>query len=372
MAPRLADGVLESIGRQWILAADVQESLLGAAREARDREGLDHREGILLHHDPVLERPRLRFVGVADHVVGPDRLRRDRLPLHAGRERGPSAPEELRVADGLDHVLGPHLDRGAERLVAAVGAVVVDRRGIDDSRPAEEAQTIAPLGRARLRRPDAAGAHHRGIRRDHRVDGRPGGVAERHLGPSRALREDGRRLLAHPETRRSDPGPTAGVRTFGSRFARQFLAEGEPARPSARQVVTDVHDVRGSLLDAEHRVEGRHAVGVGRGNGEPLRDVVETAPADPAHAALERMQGRQQEVALVARLTASAHDPKVARGPLLTPLPAGLRWPQESVHRRPLRLRRGGVHQMEVHATSVIRGLLRRRTPASAPARRSP
>ena len=267
----------------------------------------------------------------------------------------------------------PEPDRGAERLVAAVGAVVVDRTwdrrrrpasgGADDSRPSGASVCGAPIPPAHTTVESGAtiASMVARVASPSATSGRPG-----------SLREDGRRLLAHPETWRSDPGPAAGVRPFGRGFARQLLAEGEPTRPAAREVVTDMDDVRRSLLDAEHRVERRHAVGVGGRDGQPLGYVVETAPADPPHAALERVQGRQQEVALVARLTTSAYDPEVARGPIVSARPPGLGFSQEPVHRRSLRLRRGGVHQMEVHAAPLTRPPRRSPPEASPPARRSP
>jgi hypothetical protein len=58
-------------------------------------------------------------------------------------------------------------------------------------------------------------------------------------------------------------------------------------------------------------------------------------------------------VALVASLTTASHDPQVSCGSFETTLPAGLREPEELIDRGSFRLRRGGIHQMEIHATSV-------------------
>jgi hypothetical protein len=49
-------------------------------------------------------------------------------------------------------------------------------------------------------------------------------------------------------------------------------------------------------LRREERVEGGHAVGIGRRDGQALADVVKAGLADPARPCLEGMQCRQEEV----------------------------------------------------------------------------
>ena len=61
----------------------------------------DDGERIALQEDPVLERPRLGLVGVADQVVGLGRLRRHRRPFSPRRERRAAATDQSRVGDLL-------------------------------------------------------------------------------------------------------------------------------------------------------------------------------------------------------------------------------------------------------------------------------
>ena len=231
--------------------------------------------------------------------------------------------------------------------------------------------------RSRIRRlggSHAAGAHHRGVRRDDAINGRACRAAEGDLRPPRPLREDGGRLLAHAEARRPDPCPVAGVGPLRPHVALELLAEGEAADSPAREVVAHVDHVGGPLLDAEHRVERRHAVGLGRRDGEALAHVVQPSAADPADARLERVQGRQQEVPLLARLATGADDAEIGCAPLGGAHPAGLRRSEQPVDRSTLGLRGGGVHQMKVHVTSIAitrdprRRERRRSTRASPPA----
>ena len=74
------DRVLERVLRLGVLAAEVDVAALAAGRVAGDRHRLDHRERVALHQLAVLERPRLGLVGVADEVVRPRGLARDRPP----------------------------------------------------------------------------------------------------------------------------------------------------------------------------------------------------------------------------------------------------------------------------------------------------
>ena len=78
-----------------VLAADVEIALVAPVAKARDRHGLDDGEGVALDQDAVLERARLRLVGVADQVMRLRGLRGHRGPLPPGREGRAAAAHEL-------------------------------------------------------------------------------------------------------------------------------------------------------------------------------------------------------------------------------------------------------------------------------------
>ena len=121
-----------------VLAADVEVALARAGRERGDRHRLDDRERVALEQDAVLERAGLRLVGVADEVVRLRRLCRDGGPLATGRERRAAATHQLGRGDLGDDCLGADLERPSQGRIAAMGAVVVERRGVDDADPAQQ------------------------------------------------------------------------------------------------------------------------------------------------------------------------------------------------------------------------------------------
>jgi hypothetical protein len=137
----LLDRVLDPLVCERVLGAHVDERLDGAGRVTRDRDRLDEGERIALHQDAVLERSRLRFVGVADDVVRLSRLPGDRLPLDARGEGRTAAAEQVGVLELADHGLGTELACPPQLLESAGRDVGVERRRVD-ARPdaAEQAQ----------------------------------------------------------------------------------------------------------------------------------------------------------------------------------------------------------------------------------------
>ena len=256
--------------------------------------------------------------------------------------------------------------RRSRRPARAVGSCVCGA-------PTPPAQTTVESGGGDRGRAPAAAAAAGGGGRDAGAGGPPRRLPQRDLGPTGSLREDGRRHVAHPQARRPRPGPTARVVPLGPHLALEPFAQLERPGPTACEVVAHVHDIPWPLGDAEHRVEGGDAVGLRRGDGQPLAHVVEPPTADPADGGLQGMQGRQQERPLLAQLAAAANHPEVRRGTASRPLPAGLRGPEHLIHGRSLLRRRDGLHQMEVHDTSVPitrgpdPGPRRRRAARSAP-----
>ncbi len=253
-----------------------------------------------------------------------------------------------RVHDLADHALGAELDRPPQGVVAAVGAVVVEALGVDGADAAQQAQARVALlgrrGRRRLgRRPavedldHAAGVDERQLALDRRVAG---------LGEQRR-----RRPVALPQARAAQPRGAVDVAVLGAEALLQLGDERLRAGAAAGDVVADVDDARRALLGREERVEGRHAVDVGRRHGQALGDVVQAARADPPGALVQRVQRRQQHVALRARGVAAVGG--VAVVDRVGARPGRQRRAQEGVdgvafHRRGL-----GVEQPQIHATCL-------------------
>ena len=208
-----AASIASAIARlgQRVLAADVEEAAARAGRERRDRHRLDDRERVALHEDAVLERAGLRLVGVADEVVRLGRLRRDGRPLAPGRERGAAAAHELERGDLGDDRLAARSRGRARGRVAAVRAVVVERRRVDDADPSAGAAGRRPpcwrgsAGRPASRRPSALGPG--ASRVDDRRRRRPGAADV--VAASVAGDRDQRRRRALAEAR----GTASGARS---------------------------------------------------------------------------------------------------------------------------------------------------------------
>ena len=284
------DRVLEPRGRERILAADVEEALLGAGREPGDRQRLDDRERILLHQHAVLERAGLGLVGVADEVVRPDGLLATASHFTPGGERRAAPPEELRVLDLADHALGTELDRPPQRLVAAVRPIVVERRRIDDADP--RGATGASRASLGLRRDVPC------LRTAHR---RPRPAVEERietLDRDRAERDVARRPepleRAPPARARTSRGTGSACTCSEPASAGATSSIRRLARPSTLHAMSShtwTHRRR-PWFDREHRVEGRDAVGLGGRHRQPLADVAQAAGADPPRARLQRVQRR--------------------------------------------------------------------------------
>ena len=135
---RLVDRQLQTVHRERVFRADVDEAVLGADRVRADRHRLDDRARIAFHDGAVHERTRVAFIGVADDVllVGLD-ARRD-LPLETGGEARTAAAADAGVQDFLNDFGRCHLREGLRKtLVARVRDVVLDGLGVDQAAVAE-------------------------------------------------------------------------------------------------------------------------------------------------------------------------------------------------------------------------------------------
>ena len=123
-----------------VLTTDVQIALACSDGVTGDGHRLDHREGIVLHQHPVLERSGLGLVGVAYQVS--DRVRRvgHRFPLDPGGEGRAAPSSKTGCLDLGHHRRRPHLHRRLQGLIAAGLQVGVEGSGIHRPHPLQESE----------------------------------------------------------------------------------------------------------------------------------------------------------------------------------------------------------------------------------------
>ena len=123
--------------RMRIFRADVDVALCGADGDGGDGHALDHHEGIALHDHAVGKGAAVAFVGVADDVFAARARVRHRLPLDAGRETCAAAAAQARRRDVGEDRIRRQRQRALQPLVAAMGAVIVERAGVADAAAGE-------------------------------------------------------------------------------------------------------------------------------------------------------------------------------------------------------------------------------------------
>ncbi len=126
----LVDGRLQDLVLRQVLAANVDEDVFGLDRMGGDEAALDQPVGDARHHLAVLERARLRLVGVDDEVRGSPALAIDERRLAAHREAGAAASPEIRLLEHGDEGVRRHRACLLDTLVAADGAVLGQLRQV--------------------------------------------------------------------------------------------------------------------------------------------------------------------------------------------------------------------------------------------------
>jgi hypothetical protein len=162
------------------------------------------------------------------------------------------------------------------------------------------------------------------------------------------------RSLAEPEAGAAQPGRRAvgGRGALGAYGPLEVVAEALRAGDSAGQVVADVYHDGRPRRGGEEGVEGGDAVGLGRRDGEAPADVAE-AGLDPADPRLERVEGRQQQVALCAGGVSASGDPPVDCDLARTAIPTGRRRSEHGIDRGPFGRGCERPDDVQVHARSV-------------------
>ena len=263
----------EPLPRQRILAPQVHVAVLAARRVAGDRHRLDEGERVVLDHDPVLERPGLRLVGVAHEVVRPDRVSGHGVPLAAGRERGAAAAEEPRVGHLAD-------DAGRADVDAPGGARRSRRRrGSCRGSPGRPGRSGAGAGGAGRRPAARAAAEDPATRRAASAAAmsaaRAGAIScSAACSPAWVTSAAGARshIPRHglsSQIERAVPG----VLARRADRALELLDELGAAAAHAGDVGADVGDERRARLEREEGVEARHPVRLRRRDREPAAHV---------------------------------------------------------------------------------------------------
>ena len=95
----IGDGLFHALDGKGVFAPYIDEALRGAHRIAGDDHPFEELMGVAFQDEPVLERARLSFVGVADDEFLLARRLSRKLPLHAGG-KGRASPSR-RVPSSL-------------------------------------------------------------------------------------------------------------------------------------------------------------------------------------------------------------------------------------------------------------------------------
>src|SRR5690606_30108844 len=254
----------EHLRRLEELSPAVDVDVLRTDGVGADQASLDELVRVPPDELAVLERARLRLVRVADEVMRLAGILRHERPLHARRESRPAPPAEARLLYGVDHLVGGHTERLAQRGVAAalhVGLEAALRRVAemlaDDADLAVRNIGIGHLSvtLALQMREDLRDLCGRNVLEVLRVD------------------LDARGKAAAREALRLNDGEVPGPRGLAELRPR-VLEEGREHVVRAAQVAGDV----GAYLDemaadgslVVHRVEGRDPTDVGRRQVEEL------------------------------------------------------------------------------------------------------
>src|SRR5438445_132917 len=150
--PGLLDRLLQPRHRALAeLAAAVDVSEVALDRVAADDQAFEEHVRAAQQDLTVLEGPRFAFVGVHHQILGKTRLLAHEVPLHAGGEAGAAAAAQVRLDHLVHDLLRLHLQRFGQRLVAATGAVGIERPALrlvpvggEDRRPRHRFRSALP------------------------------------------------------------------------------------------------------------------------------------------------------------------------------------------------------------------------------------
>src|SRR5439155_4132567 len=119
------DRLLQHLRLSVIFAADVDVGDVALRGDGADGDAFQQLVRVVIDQITVLERPRFRLIRIHREIVRPLFFLGDEGPLLPRREPRPAAPAQAGVGHGLDDLVRLHLQRFAQRDVAAAGDVIV-------------------------------------------------------------------------------------------------------------------------------------------------------------------------------------------------------------------------------------------------------
>ena len=200
-------------------------------------------------------------------------------------------------------------------------------------------------------------AHLSRRRGDCRRSDTPRGAATRPAGrtrPARDRRVQDRAIasIPRPADRSRHDRPCGACECAGPTVRSSCsISSAAPWHRQAMSSQTCTH-ARRARRRRQQRVERRNAPRVRRRNVQTRAHVVEARLADPADARLQRLQRRQEQVPLLARLAPAGRGMRVASISARSAVPRRAGRSEQRIHRGTLVVGRRGVPQVQVHQSS--------------------
>ena len=124
--PRFGDGLLHDTDGLGKFAADVDVAQVHLEGPSCDHHAFEQLMRVLMEDVAVLEGTGFRFVAVDHDVMWLAVLAFDEIPFHSGGKACPATTAKVACFDFRNNLLGFHLQRLLERLVAAVAKVTIE------------------------------------------------------------------------------------------------------------------------------------------------------------------------------------------------------------------------------------------------------
>ena len=112
-----------------VLAAQIQETLFSADHEGAYRHSFEHRIGMAVQQDAILERAGLAFVGIADHIARVALRLAAEFPFHAGTESCAAPSAQPGLGDLGQRGIGAARQRCAQAI--ASGEIIAEQQAAD-------------------------------------------------------------------------------------------------------------------------------------------------------------------------------------------------------------------------------------------------